>query len=141
VEKTLRPSQPISTRLPELAGSRLRVQIAPASLFPSASLVLALPDRPRIAHCPATLLTHHPLRSLEIKRIPIHGAPISFDSIVPTARYISLSRGQARAPHLEGQRRDRHPSRAPASSTRTRDLTTSTAHREQLRRITTAPLL
>jgi len=116
--------QPISARSPEAAGSKLRVQIAPASLVPSASLVLALPDLPRIAHCPATLLTH-PLRSLEIKSFPIHGAP--FLSIVPSARYISLSRGQARAAHLEGQRRDRHQSRAPASSTRA--SATSLKHR------------
>ena len=135
------PRRPISARAPQAAGSKQRVQIAPASLFPSASLVLALPDRPRIAHCPATLLTT-PLRSLEIKSFPSHGAPFLSISIVPSARYISLSRGPAPAAQKEEQRATDSQSRADTCAEHSHPrLIASTAHREQLRRITTTTYL
>lgn len=119
----LKPSQ--SRAAPQAPSRWLSPTNRSSSPVPSSSLILAFRP-PAYAHCPATLLTH-PLRSLEIKSFPIHGAnPISFDC-THCAVHFTLLRTSARSAFGGTEPRPRdcdryqsrasYPLRAPALAT------------------------
>lgn len=98
----------------------------------------SLPTSSRVS--PIALRRSSPIHSVASKsRVFQSTEPNPFLSIVPSARYISLSRGQAPAAHLEGKSRvrdcDRYQSRA--YPLRALAPATSLPKHPQLRRITT----